>query len=483
MLIQHSFQYLLGRIIPGAVSLLALALYTRLMSSDQYGLYALTIAAMSMINAVCFQWLNLSLGRFLPAHEGRPQKLLATSLIGFLMLVVATGVLGLAVAWLWPDKNLRWLIIFAVTISWAQAWFDLNLKLVNARLEPIRYGLLSSIKASIAVSLGTSLLYLGLGVPGILLGLMVGLLVSPLLVRKHWLGLSVQNYDTRLLKDFIVYGAPLTLAFLLTLVLDVSDRFFLGWFMNAKVVGAYAAAYDLAQLFLGMLMGIVHLAAFPLAVRALEEEGYEGACNQLRQNALLLLSISLPATVGLVLLAGNVVTVVLGVTFRKEAAIIIRIVALAIFVGGLKSFYFDYSFQLARKMRGQVLAILLAAIANVGFNLWWIPVYGALGAAYATLGAFIVGLFVSVYLGRKAFVLPPFPKEAYKVVLASAGMSAFLLMTLRWHGPAMLCVQVILGCCVYVIFLVTLNVGKSRLKLKIYFGRIKQMLLPVKASS
>src|SRR4030065_128116 len=250
MVIQHSILYFLGRIIPGAVSLLALALYTRLMSSDQYGLYALTIAAMSMINAVCFQWLNLSLGRFLPAHEGRPQKLLATSLIGFLMLVVATGVLGLAVAGLWPDKNLRWPIIFAVTISWAQAWFDLNLKLVNARLEPIRYGLLSSIKASIAVSLGTSLLYLGLGVPGIPLGLMGGLLVSPLLVRKHWLGLSVQNYDTRLLKDFIVYGAPLTLAFLLTLVLDVSARFFLGWFMNAKVVGAYAAAYDLARLFL-----------------------------------------------------------------------------------------------------------------------------------------------------------------------------------------------------------------------------------------
>ena len=478
MVIQHSILYFLGRIIPGAVSLLALALFTRLMSADQYGLYVLAIAAMSMINAVCFQWLNLSLGRYLPAHERQPQALLSTALMGFLVLVVATGALGGAVAWLWPDETLRWLIILAVIISWAQAWFDLNLKIVNARLAPIRYGLPSSVKALIAVSAGTALFFLGLGVIGILLGLMISLLISPLLVWKHWHGFSAKKHDARLLKDFIGYGAPLTLTVMLTLVLDVSDRFFLGLFINAKAVGAYAAAYDLAQQSLGMLMGIVHLAAFPLVVRVLEEKGDEEARNQLRQNAFLLMAISLPATIGFVLLAGNIAAVVLGAAFREGAGHIITIVALAIFVGGIKSYYFDYSFQLACKVRGLIVTVLVAALANVGFNLWWIPVYGVLGAAYATLGAFVVGLFVSMYLGRKVFTLPPLPKETYKVLLASGGMAAGLGLTLNWHGTFMLFTQVILGCSIYVTLLIVLNVAQLRLKLDSFFRKIKEYLQP-----
>ena len=223
---------------------------------------------------------------------------------------------------MWPDKNLRWLIILAVTIAWAQSWFDLNLKLVNAQLEPVRFGLLSSVKAIIAVSTATAMLYIGMGVTGVLFRSMASLFISPLLVRKHWHGVSICKHDPQLLKDFFVYGVPMTLTFTLIMVMDVSDRFFLGWFMNAKAVGTYAAVYDLSQQSLGTLMGIVHLAAFPLAVQALEKEGVEGAHNQLEKNALILLAVLIPATVGFVMLAGNINTVVLGSAFREDSEII-----------------------------------------------------------------------------------------------------------------------------------------------------------------
>lgn len=482
-MVRHSALYLLGRLIPGAVSLLALALYTRLLTPSQYGHYALVIASVGIVNAVCFQWLSLSLGRFLPAHDNHPQALLYTALTGFLILVAITGVLGGTVAWMWPDKTLRWFIMLAVALGWAQAWFDLNLRIVNARLAPIRYGLLSSVKALLALSVGVGLFYLGLGVVGILLGLMSGLLTASFFVRRHWHGLSKQHYSSRLLKDFIVYGAPLTLVFILTLVLDVSDRFLLGWILNTKAVGTYAAAYDLTQQSLGMLMGVVHLAAFPLALRALEEKGVAEARSQLRQNAFMLLVISVPATAGLVVLADNIAVVMLGTGFREEAGNIIALVALAIFVGGIKSYYFDYSFQLGRKMKGQVWAVMWAALANVGLNLWWIPLYGVLGAAYATLGAFVVGLFVSWYLGRKVFMLPPLPKESYKVALASVGMAASLWATLSWRGPAVLLGQVLLGCIVYAALLLVFDVGQSRLKLTRYVGGLKKRLQRPKVST
>ena len=475
MLIWHCFIYLLGRLIPGAVSLLALALYTRLLTPNEYGHYALVIATMSTITSVCFEWLSSSLGRFLPVHEEQPEILFSTTLVGFLILIAITGALGGLVAWLWSDdETLRWFIVLTVIVAWAQAWFNLILVIINVRLVPIRYGLVISVKALLALSIGVTLFYLGLGVVGILLGLMISLLISTFLVWKHWSSFSLHYYNMRLLKDLIGYGIPLILTFMLTAVLNFSDRFFLGWFFSAKIVGTYAAAYDLTQQSLGMLMNVVHLAAFPLALHALEEKGLAEVRNQLRQNILMLLTISVPAVIGFVMLADNIAVVMLGTEFRTEASDIIVIVALATFVGGIKSFYFDYSFQLARKMRGQAWAVMWAAFANTCFNLWWIPVYGVLGAAYATLGAFIVGLLVSWYIGKKVFMLPLPPKEFYKVILASLGMTASLWVTLSWRGSIMLLSQIILGGIVYVTLLLVFNLSQSRFKLAEYLQRIKK---------
>ena len=473
MLLRHSALYLLGRLLPGVVSLLTLALYTRLLTAGEYGRYALVIAAVGIVNAICFQWLNLSLGRFLQAHDNSPSELLSTALTGFSVLVVTTGVLGCAAAWLWPDKTMRWLIILAVGIVWAQAWYDLNLKIVNARLAPVRYGLITSIKALLAVGVGAAFFYLGGGVAGILLGLMAALWLSTLFGWRHWHGLSMRGFNPRLLRTFIGYGAPLTLTFMLTMVLDSSDRFLLGWYINAKAVGAYAAAYVLTQQSLGMLMGAVHLAAFPLAVHALEEKGAVEARIQLRQNFLMLLLLSVPATVGLVMLANNIAAVVLGHGFRAQAGEIIIIVALATFVGGVQSYYFSYSFQLKRQMRGQVWTVLWAAVANVGLNLWWIPRHGVIGAAYATLSAFLVGLVVSWHLGKHIFALPAFPGEGYKVVLASLGMAACLWPIAKWRGPIALLEQILLGCIVYIVLLLIFDMGQSQFKLTTYFHKSK----------
>ncbi|MGH2480940.1 MAG: polysaccharide biosynthesis C-terminal domain-containing protein, partial [Ktedonobacteraceae bacterium] len=303
---------------------------------------------------------------------------------------------------------------------------------------------------------------------GILLGLLIGLLVSTLIAWKHWHDFSLHLSSGRWLQLFVNYGAPLTLTYMLTMVLNASDRFLLGWLMDARAVGHYAAAYDLSQQSLGMLMGVVHLAAFPLAVHALEEKGVAGARVQLRQNALILLAISVPATVGLVMLAANISEVILGAAFQENTEKIITLVALTAFVGGVRSYYFDYGFQLAGKIRGQIWVVVLAVIANFGLNLWWIPIWGVVGAAGATLIGSIVGLCASWYLGRKVFALPAFPFEAFKVVLASGGMAVVLFLTLYWRGPVALLEQVSLGCISYAFLLVILDIGKLRFILTRY---------------
>lgn len=465
MLIRHSVIYFLGRIIPGAVSLLSLALFTRLMNAEEYGQYALVITSVGIINAVFFQWLSISLGRFLPAHDHQPRVLISTSLVGYSVLVVITGALGSIVAWLWPEKTLRWIIVLTVVVAWSQAWFELNLRITNARLDPISYGLLSSVKAIITVSVGLLLFHLGFGVVGVLIGLITAQLLCPFFVSRYWHGFSVQHYNSQLLKSFIWYGAPLTLTFLLILVIDVSDRFLIGWLLNAKAVGIYVPAYDLAQQSLGMLMGVIYLAASPIVLKELEEKGIAAAQKQIQQNGLLLLLFSLPATVGLAMLAGNFVFVVMGAEFRDDARKIIPVIALAIFASGIRSFYFDYSFQLGKKLKGQTWAVLCGAITNIALNLWWIPQFGILGAAYATLAAFIVAMIVNIYLGRKVFPLPSPHRDLYKVVLATTIMGVSLYFIKDWRGIAALSAQIFVGVILYGVALIAFNVSEVKFKL------------------
>jgi O-antigen/teichoic acid export membrane protein len=189
MLLRHSLLYLLGRGLPGIIGFLTLAVYTRLLPPELYGRYALVLAGVGLANAVLFHWLRLGLLRFLPAHRDRPGPLPATLLTGYAAMAALVLPLAALAALLAPDAAWRGLILLAVPLLWAQAWHDINLSLLRARLAPTRYGILSLTKAVLALLGGTALILLGLGAAGPLLGLVVALLVPSLvLMRAAWRG-------------------------------------------------------------------------------------------------------------------------------------------------------------------------------------------------------------------------------------------------------------------------------------------------------
>lgn len=180
MLLRHSAYYLMARGVSGIINFLAIAIYTRILSPEDYGRYILVIAGVGLFDVVLFQWLRLSMSRFLPAHLDDPKPLLSTVLAVFLALVLLTGCGGIVLSWIWPDHTLRKLIILAVPLLWAQAWFELNLSLSAVKLLPGRYGLMYGLKSACALAAGAFLIVMGLRAYGPLLGVLVGMLASPL---------------------------------------------------------------------------------------------------------------------------------------------------------------------------------------------------------------------------------------------------------------------------------------------------------------
>jgi len=477
MLLPHTAYYFLARGLPGIINFLAITVYTRLLVPDDYGQYALALASVGLLNSVFFQWMQHGLARFLPRHSDRPDVLLATLLTAFLIVVALTAGIGGIASWYAPTGTWRTFIALVMALTWAQAWFDLNLQLVASRLEPHRYGFLSVAKATLALGLGTLLVVFGLKAHGPLLGLLVGILGATLMLAwRAWRGARIALADAGLFRDLWKYGLPLSIMSLLAFVVSSSDRFLLAWIMDKNAAGLYSAGYDLAQYTLGTLMVIVNLAAYPLVVRTLEQSGNDAVQAQLSRYGLLLFAMALPATLGFIVLAGNIAHVVLGTAFSLSAAQLLPWFAIAALIGGLKALYYDLAFQLARRTQWQLWIVLAAAVINLLLNLLWIPIFGLLGAAYTTVLAYIVGLILSAWLGRRIFPLPALSTEFVKVAAAALMMAVALWILRGFHGMGMLVVQLLVGMAVYVVGLMLLNVADSQRRVVLTLRRLSKSI-------
>ncbi|ABA58934.1 oligosaccharide flippase family protein [Nitrosococcus oceani] len=463
MLLRHSALYTLARGLPGLINFAALAVYTRLLAPDEYGRYALVIAAVGLANAVLFQWLNLGLLRYLARYRDCKPRFLSTLAAGYLMVVLLSAMVGLVLWGIWPEPEMRSLIGLGILFLWAQALFDAHLQMTASQLTPQRYGLLAITKALTSLTLGSILAWWGFGATGVLWGLTGGLILAIVIwAREEWRHLSPYYVDKELMGQLISYGLPLTATFALTFVVSSSDRLLLGWLQGSHSAGLYAVGYDLPHQILGVLMMVVHLAAYPLAVHALEQEGWGAAQVQLKKNAIGLLCIALPATVGLILLAPNIAQVVLGIEFRKAAVALSFWIAMASFLAGIKAYYFDLAFQLGQRTLAQVWIALVAATINLILNLWLIPKLGIMGAAYGTACAYLSALVLSVILGRRYFKLPIPGYESLKIIVATLAMGLALWPLLSLKGFTGLGVQILVGMVSYGLFVLVFNIAGSR---------------------
>ena len=472
MLLQHAGWYVLARGLPGIVNFAALSVYTHWLAPAEYGRYALGLATAGLASALAFQWIQVALLRFLPRHAGQEARLLSNVCAAFGVAMAVTACMGALGYALYPEGPWAHMLPLVMALLWVQAWFELNLQLFSSRLQPVRYGAASGLRAVLALGVGGLLAWLGWGAFGPLSGLLVGGLCSTLFFAgSAWRVVSRVHVDRAVLRELAAYGLPLGFAFALSFVISTSDRYLIAWLMDEPAVGLYAIACDLAQCSLGVLMVTINLAAYPLVLQILEREGVAAAAPQLERQCLLLLAVAAPATVGMALLADNIATVLLGAGFQSTAAAILPWIACAGLLAGLKAFYFDLAFQLGRHTLGQVRIVVFAGLVNVLLNLAWIPEEGLVGAARASLVAYGFGLAMSAWLGRAYFRLP-LPVAAGARIMVAVALMALVLLQVRHHlGLPALLGQVLLGGTCYGMLLWFLNPGNLRVMLQKSAGR------------
>ncbi len=424
-LLRHSAIYLLARGVPGAVNFLAIAMFTRLLPPKEYGRYALVIAGSGLVNVMLFHWLSLSLLRYFVGSNA-PLQLLATVRVAYRCLAALTAIAGfIALFWVPPDWQL--LVAAGILLLWTQTWFEMNVQALRAKLAPVLFGLISVVKAVLTIGVGLLLIEWFPNALAPTLGHVIGFaLASALVWGKLWSGVG-NKAQINLLREVVQYGAPLGWTLVVAYLLGYSDRFLIAYFIDEHAAGVYAAGYDLGSQVIFVAMSIINTASYPLILNDMESKGVKAARQQLSRNMWLLLTVAAPAAGGMVIFAPEIATTILGTEFHETAIRLIPWIAVASLLNGLRSYHFDLAFQLSNNTVHQLWVMGMAIAVNFVLNLLWIPQKGIIGAAWATLAAYVVALLASVMLGKRFFDLPINWKAIGQVGVA------IMLMFVLWH--------------------------------------------------
>ncbi|MGF1456870.1 MAG: oligosaccharide flippase family protein [Alphaproteobacteria bacterium] len=456
MIIRHTVIYGAARFIPGLASLGLIAFVTRFLSPEDVGVYFLITATVLLAHGLTMVWFNMSVARFLQRSADQTELLGNTLSLFGLVLILAT--LAVMVAWAVIDDPLqRRFLLLGFAFYAALSWFELVCQVMAARLEASRrliYGVVRSLTAS---GLGAGLAWFGFGVEGLVVGAMIGALVPGAYAYVlDWRSVAVR-WNPSVIVEFCRFGLPLALSFSMGAVSYATDRFMVAAMENVAVLGLYVVGFELAQRVMMSVIQPVGAAALPLVIETFEKRGAEAARTQLETNCLLLLAVTSPALVGLVLVTPDFVQVAVGEEFRDMAIMVLPVIAVAQFVLGIQHHFIDHSFHLGMKTGWHAIIGSVVVVTNLIANYLLIQVYGAVGAAYGTLIAAVVGVGLGAFLSRFSFRLPVPWGAIAGLVIANAAMAGAVILVDLPPSFLGLVVKGIMGALVYGVAVLTFN--------------------------
>ncbi|MGM0836111.1 MAG: oligosaccharide flippase family protein [Bacillota bacterium] len=460
MLSKHAAAYLLSHGVPSLIGFLSIAVYTKLLNPAQYGAYALIFAIAAVMNSVVFEWLRLSLLRFYPKY-GQTPKVIETIKISFIGIMIITAILAVfTIVFFGNDQISPVFMGFVLLLSWSQSWNNMNLSLARAELKPKKYGVIAFTRSILGFIFGTSLIYLGFGEHGLLLGIIFGFWCAIFFPTfKTWkFKLDFKAFDKSMIKEFAQYGTPLTLTLLLGVIIHNSDRLIIEYLLTTSDTGIYSVTYDLTEQSVFTLMMIINLAAFPIAMRMMEDKGEAAAYDQVKKNISLLFFIALPAAGGFIVLAPNIANLLLGEAFRADALQLMPFIVVGALLKGFKLYCVDIMFHLKKKTALQIIPVVVAAVVNIILNFMLIPHMGIEGAAIATVAAYLIAVASGWILVHYQIDPIPFPFADFMKILLSTLVMVFALWWMRdLLGLVMILVQVITGVVVFILAALLFN--------------------------
>jgi len=376
---------------------------TRYLGPEKYGLLSYAAAFVGLFTAIANLGLYGIVLRDVVRCPESTDEILGTAFIlkftgGIIALILSVGI----ICFLRPKDMLTlWLVAISATGLIFQSfevfdfWFQSRLLSKRTVFANIPGFLLITIAKIIMILVHAPLTaFAWAGALEILFG-GVGLLTAYQLVTKRACFLRFSTtWARRLFKDCW----PLILSGLMMMVYNRIDQVMLGQMLGNHSVGIYSVAVKLAELwYIFPLMALNSM--FPAILEAKKSGDAEFYLIRVQKVMNLMAVIAYLFIVPLSLFSKTIINLLYGSAYAESGPILAVYVLAGIFY--LLGYTREYWVTTENLTRFCMYSTGLGAILNVILNIYLIPAYGAIGAAYATLISIIFGGYLINALFRE----------------------------------------------------------------------------------
>ncbi len=405
-LARHSAVYGLGGIVSRILAVLLLPLYTAYLEPSDLGSVGVLVALSAIVVTVLRGGVSTAFFRFYFDSPEPARRLVVVQTAFWFTTATAGLAAGLALADPLADALGLGGDDALVRAAFVGIWAQMNYEQLTSlfRVEERSSAFVAASLVNIAITVGATLLLVVVweqGALGVIVGNFIGTLsvyLALLAVRREQLGL---DFDRSLLRQMQRFGLPLVPSALALIAINFSDRFFLAHLASLDEVGVYELGVRVASAMVLLLTAF--RMAWPAFAYSIEDDAEARRTYSFVLTYLVFLACWVALALGLLspwlvrLLdsegsfeAGSRVVAPLAFALVAYAAYVV----MAIGVGRARRTGFNWVITGA------------AALLNVALNIILIPPYGMMGAAAATVAAYVGLLAGMTWHAQRVFPVP-----------------------------------------------------------------------------
>jgi O-antigen/teichoic acid export membrane protein len=454
-------------------SLIILPILTKVLGASDYGIWALILVTVALLQPLIQLGMASAILRFLPSKR---KEEIVQGFITALCVMLVTGTIACLILFLSANLFATILLKEATVASVIRvASLLLILEPLNG-LALTSFRIFGQIKRYSAMFLSQTLLEIGLiflfvlsgyGLLGAVIALLVTRAVT--LAVMLYLILSYAGFDKpnlSFLPHYFKYGIPLMPTLLFLSVIALSDRYVIGSFLDAAQVGIYSAAYSIGTIVL-LFSTYITFVLQPTIYKEYDKGRVDTVRTYLSYSWKYLLMLCIPSAFGLSILAGPLLTSLTTPEFIQVGRFVVPLVASSMVIHSMERI-FTTVVLLSKRSKIFVAVYGTAAAVNLGLNILLIPHWGIIAAAVTTLIAYILATGIMYYLSRK------YLKFHADLVFIGKSILASVIMTLAiWAfgpvGAVEIVLAIVIGAIIYFIALFALK-GLQKSETQFFLG-------------
>ena len=458
-----------------AASFISFPIFTRILTKSDYGFMSLITMSLMLIGNVSSGGLNNSILRFYGRHGEIARSIFINTMrTATLGLAVLGTAVYLFVAWVAYSlgalsSGLFFVVAFAASLIIIRALTKVELcflrvsdhiMLMNVFNILTRYG---GIGASIWLIYKYKSLY----------SLYVGTLVAELavlLIIYTWFFLEMKElkyyprYSKPVSKEAFIYGLPLAINGLLSIVISSTDRYVIGFFLNVEKVADYTVAVNYCNFPIEILRNVFLATFVPMIMNSWNkhEKGEREEAQLLTKFIASYCWLAVPIVFGLILTDTEGIKLLAG---SKYVAIpyLVPLLAAAFALNGM-SFVYLSGLLYKKKTMGVLYLNIFTGVINLFLNLVLVSWIGVYGAAIGTLISYVLFIIAASYFSRRelSFTIPV--NDIVLSICAGIFMAITVVITTRYvNVSGLLFIKIAIGVFAYGAFVLVFAPSKIRL--------------------